>query len=136
MNNLNYQVLTFNVLTLLSMSKVVLKWLKLKGEVCPCKGGRCSHALHYTAEWKPMDKHRVYVLWKTRNFECTTQIHNPILVSRMLTWKFFRFTEWNLDIFQFILQNQDFFWFGEWKLEFVRFTEWDPDIFPVYGIKP
>jgi len=63
------------------MSSIVLKWLKLKG--------RCFYVrevgvpIHYTAEWKPgswMDRHTVYVLWKTRKFEFTTQIHIPILV--------------------------------------------------------
>ena len=28
-------------------------------------------SMHYTAEWKPMDKHTVYVLWKKINFEFT-----------------------------------------------------------------
>ena len=59
--------------------------------------------MHYTGDWKPMDKHTVYILWKTRNFEFTKQIHIPILVSRMETWKFFWFRECKLEFLYFYI---------------------------------
>jgi len=66
-----------------------------------------------------MDKHTVYVLWKKRNFEFATHIHIPILVSRMETRKFFRFTEWNPEIFPiYIMEPGNFSGLrkGNWNL--------------------
>ena len=50
-----------------------------------------------------LNKHTVYVIWKTRNFEFTLQIHNPLLVSRMETWKFFWFRECKLEFLYFYI---------------------------------
>ena len=43
-------------------------------------------------QWKPMDKHTVYDLWKTRNFEFTTQIQIPYWLPECKPGIFFWFT--------------------------------------------
>ena len=109
------------------MSSIVLKWLKLKGEVSPCWGGVPI------IQWCVSGN-----LWI--NFQSTSSgkqeiLSFPILVYRMENWTFLWFTEWNLEIFTvYVARNEKrkFFRFTEWKLKFFRFTDWNLESFPVY----
>ena len=69
--------------------------------------------MHYTAEWKPMDKHTVYVLWKTK---ILSLLHKFIIP--------FWFPECKPGSISGLLN-------GTWTFSSLHY----PDIFPVYGME-
>ena len=72
-----------------------------------------------------LDKNTIYVLWKTRNFESTTQINIHILVSRMETRK----KPGNFSGLRNVTHKFSGLQNGNSNF---RFTKWNPVIFPAY----